>query len=194
MDNKQGIKFKTKVFCNVDNFYKSYEPIGHHLHPHLHPHLHHHLHHHLHPHCALSSFIFSSVLLQSLVYWAKLKTFIIQIVSTILNAYQGDNSYSENRPTVLFAAIWEKLLSKLKKRRTFFYETKMQKLDLRLWCFFYVFFNKLTPQLITFNIPTHDWISFPTLVGTGVFISGIVNPIIKSVNVLFWVSVFRKEA
>ena len=50
-------------------------------------------------------------------------------------------------------------------------------------------FYKLTPQLIKFNIPTNDWISFPALGGTGVFISGIVNPIINSVKFLFWVSI-----
>jgi len=44
-----------------------------------------------------------------------------------------------------------------------------------------IYFYKLTPQLIKFNIPT----SFPALGGTGVFISGIVNPIINSVKFLF---------
>jgi len=39
--------------------------------------------------------------------------------------------------------------------------------------FFGFYFYKLTPQLIKFNIPT----SFPALGGTGVFISGIVNPL-----------------
>ena len=54
---------------------------------------------------------------------------------------------------------------------------------------FWIFFYKLTPQLRKFNISTHDWISFPALGGTGVFISGTVNPIINSVKFLFWVSV-----
>ena len=45
------------------------------------------------------------------------------------------------------------------------------------------------PQLIKFNIPTNDWIPFLALGGTGVFISGIVNPIINSVKFLFWVSI-----
>ena len=52
------------------------------------------------------------------------------------------------------------------------------------------FFYKLTPQLIQFNIPTHDWISFPALGGTGVFSSGIVNPIINIVKFSFCVSVY----
>ena len=43
--------------------------------------------------------------------------------------------------------------------------------------------------MIKFNIPTTDWISFPALGGTVVFISGIVNPIINGVEFLFWVSV-----
>jgi len=47
---------------------------------------------------------------------------------------------------------------------------------------FWIFKNKFTPQLIKFNIPTHDFISFPALGGTGVFISGIVNRIINSVQ------------
>ena len=51
------------------------------------------------------------------------------------------------------------------------------------------FFYKFIPQLIKFNIPTNDLISFPALGGTGVFISGIVNPIINSVKFSFWGSV-----
>ena len=51
-------------------------------------------------------------------------------------------------------------------------------------------FYKLTAKLIKFNIPTHDRISFPALGGIGVFISGIVNPIMNSVRFLFWVSVY----
>ena len=43
-------------------------------------------------------------------------------------------------------------------------------------------FYKLTPQLIKFNIPTNDLITFPALGGTGVFISGIANPIINNVK------------
>ena len=52
------------------------------------------------------------------------------------------------------------------------------------------FFYKLTPQLINFNIPTNDWFHFLHWGGTGVFISGVVNPIIfiNSVKFLFWVS------
>ena len=52
--------------------------------------------------------------------------------------------------------------------------------------FLFRFFYKLTPQLIKFNIPTNDWISFPALWGTAVFISDIVNPIINSITFLFW--------
>jgi len=34
-------------------------------------------------------------------------------------------------------------------------------------------------------------IEFHALAGTGVFISGIVNPIINSVKFLFWASIFK---
>jgi len=44
---------------------------------------------------------------------------------------------------------------------------------------FYLIFDKLTPQLIKFNIPKTDWISLPALGGTGVFFSFIVNLIIN---------------
>ena len=37
------------------------------------------------------------------------------------------------------------------------------------------------PPTDKFNIPTNDIISYPALGGTGVFTSGIVNPIINSV-------------
>ena len=47
--------------------------------------------------------------------------------------------------------------------------------------------------MIKFNILTNDWISFPALGGIGVFISGIVNPIINSVKISFWVSVVKKS-
>ena len=57
---------------------------------------------------------------------------------------------------------------------------------LRIQILFFDFFYKL----ITFNIPTNDWISIPAFGGTGVFISGIVNPIINSVKFSFWVSVY----
>ena len=55
----------------------------------------------------------------------------------------------------------------------------------------FVLFYKLTPQLLKFNIPTNDWISFPALVGIGVFISGLVNPIRNSVQFLFSVSIVQ---
>ena len=38
----------------------------------------------------------------------------------------------DQKINVIFAAIWEKLMSKLKKEKKSGYETKMQKLDLRL--------------------------------------------------------------
>ena len=59
--------------------------------------------------------------------------------------------------------------------------------------FWGIFFYKLSPQLIKFNIPTNDWISFPALGGTGVYISGILNPIINSVKFWFWVSIVCRE-
>ena len=43
---------------------------------------------------------------------------------------------------------------------------------------------KLTPQLITFYIPTNE---FPALGGTDVFNSGIVQ--VNSVKFLFWLSI-----
>ena len=62
----------------------------------------------------------------------------------------------------------------------------------KILCLFWIFFDNLTPQL-KFNVPTYDWISFPALGGTGVFISGIVDPIINSVTFSFWVVYMYNE-
>ena len=56
--------------------------------------------------------------------------------------------------------------------------------------FFCSFFYKLTPQLI--SLTSLHMIEFHFCIGRylgGVFISGIINPIIKSVKFSFWVSV-----
>ena len=54
-------------------------------------------------------------------------------------------------------------------------------------------FYKLTPHPMKFNIPIHDLFSFTAFVGTGVFISSIVNPIINSVQFLFWMSIVSEK-
>ena len=59
----------------------------------------------------------------------------------------------------------------------------------RSYAFIWISFINVLPKLIQFDIPTQDWSSFPALGGKGVFISGIVNPILNSVQFLFWVSV-----
>ena len=112
-----------------------------------------------------------------------------------------------------YAAIWEKLMSKLKKEEKFLWNQNAKRFEtlkdsnslITSLCIKYrrefmalnqedpmfcggFFFYKLTLQLIKLNIPTNDWFHFLHWGGTGVFISGIVNPIINSVKFLFWVS------